>query len=967
MKASVEWLKEYSKIDVDTVKLGDILTMAGQKVETIEQTGNDIKNVVVGKILQIEKHQDSDHLVITQVDVGTEKLQIVTGAPNVKVGDIVPGGKKIKTGELRGVTSAGMMCSVGELGIGLNDYPKQIEEGIMILKRNSENKGEEINILPDIDIEKELGANIVEILDLKEDIIDFEITPNRPDCLSIEGLGRETAVALGEEFKNPRKDIDNIISNKEIPDKEEIEGLTVEIQAPDLCYRYIARMVKNIKIGPSPKWLTKRLKACGIRSINNIVDITNYVMLEMGQPMHAFDIESIEGKHINVRRAKNGEKITTLDEVERTLDENDLVIADSKKPVAIAGVMGGLNSEIEKDTKTVVFESAVFYGGAVRKTAKKVGLRTESSSRFEKGLSPENALRAVNRAVQLVEQLGAGETIEGKIDKYPTPQKINKIKLEPEKINQLLGTNISKQEMIDIFQKLEMKVENDIVIPPYFRQDIEQMADLAEEVVRFYGYDKLDTTLIKADTTLGVKNKEQKIEDKILETLQNNGLSEIYTYGFINEKELDKSNVSEELKKVAICIKNPLNDDYKYMRPSTIPSMMSTIVTNLNKKNKEAKLFDISRRYQNINGNVEKGEVPQEEKILTIGMYGENMDFYTLKGLMENILEQINVNRYDVVKEKENKSYHPGRCANFKVGNDIIATIGEVHPEVLENYDITRRVYLAELNITKVTKYARNNKKYVEIPKFPAVERDIAVIIDEEIEVGQIEKIITKKAKKLLESMSEEKSNFLFSMTQDTKKPIDNILEVSKILLDDKNKEDMKTGIKVIENNARGLKNIINNVLDISNISSSKLAVSNETYNAISLLNECIKKIEKDVNKNVTIETKISKNIPDELYGDSVKLKQVIMSILINASKYTKEGYIKVSANEIVKYDVCRLIIEIEDTGCGMSVDKLNELLKTNTDLEDTDLLKLNSLDVDLKLAFKIIRKAKKKREVRLL
>ena len=521
MKASVEWLKEYSKIDVDTVKLGDILTMAGQKVETIEQTGNDIKNVVVGKILQIEKHQDSDHLVITQVDVGTEKLQIVTGAPNVKVGDIVPvakdgaelpGGKKIKTGELRGVTSAGMMCSVGELGIGLNDYPKQIEEGIMILKRNSENKGEEINILPDIDIEKELGANIVEILDLKEDIIDFEITPNRPDCLSIEGLGRETAVALGEKFKNPRKDIDNIISNKEIPDKEEIEGLTVEIQAPDLCYRYIARMVKNVKIGPSPKLLTKRLKACGIRSINNIVDITNYVMLEMGQPMHAFDIESIEGKHINVRRAKNGEKITTLDEVERTLDENDLVIADSKKPVAIAGVMGGLNSEIEKDTKTVVFESAVFYGGAVRKTAKKVGLRTESSSRFEKGLSPENALRAVNRAVQLVEQLGAGETIEGKIDKYPTPQKINKIKLEPEKINQLLGTNISKQEMIDIFQKLEMKVENDIVIPPYFRQDIEQMADLAEEVVRFYGYDKLDTTLIKADTTLGVKNKEQKIE-----------------------------------------------------------------------------------------------------------------------------------------------------------------------------------------------------------------------------------------------------------------------------------------------------------------------------------------------------------------------------------------------------------------------------------------------------------------------
>ena len=756
MKASKEWLQEYSDIDVDTIKLGDILTMAGQKVETIEQTGNNIKNVVVGKILEIEKHQDSDHLLVTKVDVGTEKLQIVTGAPNIKVGDIVPiakdgaelpNGVKIKTGMLRGVESCGMMCSVGELKIGVEDYPKQIENGIMILERPTEG----IKVLADVDLENELGKDIVEVLDLKEDIIDFEITPNRPDCLSIEGLGRETAVALGKEFKNPRKDIDEMSNNT--PEKDEIEGLTVEIQAPDLCYRYIARMVKNVKIGPSPKWLTKRLKACGMRSINNIVDITNYVMLEMGQPMHAFDIESIEGKHITVRRAKNGEKITTLDEAERTLDENDLVIADTNKPVAIAGVMGGLNSEIEKDTKTVVFESAVFYGGAVRKTAKKVGLRTESSSRFEKGLSPENALRAVNRAVQLVEMLGAGEAIEGKIDKYPTKQKVNKIKLEPERINQLLGTNINKKEMIDIFEKLEMKVENDVVIPPYFRQDIEQMADLAEEVARFYGYDKLETTLVTANTTLGVKTKEQKIEDKILETLQNSGLSEIYTYGFINEKELDKSKVPDELKQLSICIKNPLNDDYKYMRPSTIPSMLSTIVTNIDKKNKEAKLFDISRRYQYIGGKIEQGEVPQEEKILTIGMYGKDIDFYILKGIMENILEQIGVSRYDIQKEKNNQSYHPGRCANLKVGIDVIATIGEVHPEVLANYEIGQRVYLAELNITKVTKYARNNKKYVEVPKFPAVERDIAIVVDEAVEVGSIEKIVTKKAKKLLESM----------------------------------------------------------------------------------------------------------------------------------------------------------------------------------------------------------------------
>ena len=767
MKASREWLEEYSDIDVDTIKLGDILTMTGQKVETIDMLGNNIKNVVVGKILEIKKHQDSDHLLITKVDVGTEKLQIVTGAPNIKVGDIVPiakdgaelpDGTKIKTGMLRGVESCGMMCSVGELGIGVEEFPKQIENGIMILER----KDEQIKVLQDIDLEKKLGEDIVEVLDLKEEIIDFEITPNRPDCLSIEGLGREVAASLGKEFKNPRKDIDQI--SKDVEDKEKIEGLTVEIQEPDLCYRYIARMVENVKIGPSPKWLVKRLKACGMRSINNIVDITNYVMLEMGQPMHAFDIESIEGKHITVRRAKNGEKITTLDEEERTLDESDLVIADTKKPVAIAGVMGGLNSEIEKDTKTVVFESAVFYGGSVRKTAKKVGLRTESSSRFEKGLSPENALRAINRAVQLVEILGAGNEIPGKIDKYPTKQKTNKIKLEPEKINSLLGTNITKQEMINILEKLEIKVEDDIAIIPYFRQDIEQMADLAEEVARFYGYDKLDSTLIKAKTTLGIKNKEQKIEDKILETLQNSGLSEIYTYGFINEKELDKSNISKELKKVAICLKNPLNDDYKYMRPSTIPSMLSTISTNINKKNKEAKLFDISRRYKNIDGKIEKGEVPEEEKILTIGMYGEDIDFYVLKGIIENILEQISVNRYEIEKEKTNKSYHPGRCANIKIGKDVIATIGEAHPQVLVNYEIDKRIYLAELNITKITKYARNTKKYVEVPKFPPVERDIAITIEENIEVGQIEKIITKKAKKLLESME------LFDVYRDEEK-----------------------------------------------------------------------------------------------------------------------------------------------------------------------------------------------------
>ena len=759
MKASVEWLKEYSDIDVDCEKLGDILTMTGSKVEEVIEKGNDIKNVVVGKILEIKKHPNADKLVVTKVDVGTEKVQIVTGAKNIKENDIVPiakdgaelpGGKKIIKSPLRGVDSCGMMCSVGELGLDIKDYPNQIEDGIMIL--------------PEV-YEKDLGKDIVDVLNLREDIIDFEITPNRPDCLSIEGLGRETAASLGKKFKNPRKNLDEL----EVEDKKEIEGLKVDITAPDLCYRYIARVVKNVKIGPSPEWMIRRLKACGVRSINNIVDITNYVMLELGQPMHAFDINSIEGKHITVRRAKNGEKITTLDGVERELDEDNLVIADEKKAVAIAGVMGGQNSEIEEGTQTVVFESAIFYGGSVRKTAKKVGLRTEASSRYEKGLSSENAIRAVNRAVELVVELGAGEEVPGKVDVYPTKQKINKIKLDVNRINDLLGTNISEKEMIDILEKLDIKVENGFAISPYFRMDLEFLADIAEEIARFYGYDKLDTTLVKAEATLGIRTKEQRIEKKIENILVDNGLSEIYTYGFVGEKDLEKSKIRKELVDDAIEITNPLSDEYKLMRPTTIPSMMQILALNNNKKNQNVKLFDISRNYRNINGEVEKGEVPLEEKILTIGMYGDDVDFYTLKGLIENVLETSNVNHYDIEKEKENSSYHPGRCANLKVGTDVIATIGEVHPEVLMNYDINKRCYLTELNITKVVKYSKQNKKYQEVPKFPAIERDIAIIVDEEVEVGSIEQAIIKKSKRVLKGKRGLEEIRLFDIYRDEK------------------------------------------------------------------------------------------------------------------------------------------------------------------------------------------------------
>lgn len=745
MKVSLEWLKEYSDVDVELKDLFEMLTMTGSKVEAIESKGNNIKNVVVGKILEIEKHPDADKLVVTKVDAGTEKLQIVTGANNIKVGDIIPiakdgaelpGGVKIKTGKLRGIDSCGMMCSIGELELTLADYPEQIENGIMILPK---------------EYEKSLGKDIVEVLNLKEDIIEFEITPNRPDCLSVEGLGRETAVTLKKEFKNPRKDLKNI----KVEQKNEIEGLKVNIKAPELCYRYVARVVKDVKIEPSPEWMRRRLKSAGIRSINNIVDITNYVMLELGQPMHAFDIQSIEGKHITVRRAENGEKMTTLDEQERTLTDEMLVIADEKKAVAVAGVMGGMNSEIKPNTTTVVFESAVFNGGNIRITAKKLGLRTEASARYEKGLPQENALRVVNRAIELIEQLGAGKVVDGVIDVYPTKQEENKIEFNPERINGLLGTNIEKQEMLDIFENLDIKVEGNMVIPPFYRQDIEGEADLAEEVLRIYGYDKLESSLMVSNTTLGEKTKKQKIEDNLLQYLYSNGFSEIYTYSFYNNKELEKINLDQEneLVKDQITLKNPLNDDYTTMRTTTLPSMLQTLAFNNSKKNQNVRLFEIARTYQNINNVIEKNELPEEPKILTIGMYGDNVDFYVLKGYVENILNLVNIKKYEIMKETSHPTYHPGRTANIWIGKDKIITFGEIHPQVMENYDIKERVYIAEIQIDKITKYSKEGKKYETITKYPAVERDLAIIVDEDIESGNIEKLIQKNAKNILEEI----------------------------------------------------------------------------------------------------------------------------------------------------------------------------------------------------------------------
>ena len=737
MKTSIEWLKEYADINVDAKTLADRLTMTGSKVETIEQKGNDIKNVVVGKILEIKKHPDADKLIVTKVDIGEKTVQIVTGADNVHVGDIIPiakdgselpGDVKIKTGMLRGVESCGMMCAVTELGLNIEDYPGQIEHGIMILPK---------------EYEKFLGKDIVEVLNLREDILDFEITSNRPDCFSIEGLGRETAISLGEKFKNPRKNL-----AKEVKKVNEIEGLKVDIEAKDLCYRYMARVLKNVKIEESPDWMKRRLKACGVRSINNIVDITNYVMLEIGEPMHAFDINSVEGKHIIVRRAKDNETITTLDEEKRNLDSSMLVIADEEKPVAIAGVMGGANSGITENTKTVVFEAAVFKRGSVRLTAKKVGLRTESSTRYEKGLSPEIALRAINRAIELAEQIGAGKAVEEVIDVYPEKEEQKIIPFEPEKVNNLLGMKISKEEMITILENLEIKVKGNMLEIPYFRTDIERTADIAEEIIRIHGYDKLQSTLINAETTLGAKTKEQKLQDKIKELLVSKGFSEMYSFAFISPEDFEKCKLDS---RKAIKIKNPLGEDYSLMRTSMMPTVLQSITTNYNKKNKEVSLFEIGKTYTDEQGNIEKGEIPTETEKIAFATYGKNADFYIIKGIIENILEISNIARYQIERAKT-ETLHPGKSAEIYVGKDSISKFGEVHPQILANYGINEKVYYAEIDLSKFVKYGKNNKKYTPIPKYPAVERDIALVVDEQIEVGQIENIISKKSKNILET-----------------------------------------------------------------------------------------------------------------------------------------------------------------------------------------------------------------------
>ncbi|HHW47577.1 MAG TPA: phenylalanine--tRNA ligase subunit beta [Clostridiaceae bacterium] len=739
MKVPLSWLKDYVDIEVGSKELANAMTMSGSKVEGIEVQGEEISKVVVGKIVSLEKHPNADKLLVTQVDVGSEVIQVVTGAKNVKVGDYVPvalhgatlpGGIKITKGKLRGVESNGMMCSIQELNLTKDDFPEAAEDGIFILEEG----------LP-------LGKDIKEALGLNETVLEFEITSNRPDCLSVLGIAREAAATLKSKFKKPE------IKVKEEGD-EAHKYASVEIQAPDLCPRYAARIVKDVKIAPSPKWMRDRLRAAGVRPINNIVDITNYVMLELGQPMHAFDLEYLEDRKIVVRRAFDGEVIKTLDDQERKLDSSMLMIADGKKPVAVAGVMGGANSEITENTRTILFESANFDGISVRLTAKKLGMRTEASSRFEKGLDIENVITALDRAAQLVEELGAGTVCKGIIDCYPEKYEQKLISFNPGRINALLGTSISKDEMVEIFTRLELEVDegNMVVKVPSFRRDIEREADLAEEVARFYGYNNIKATLLEGKaTTVGRKTYKQRIEDIVVNTMLCCGLYETYTYSFTSPKVFEMIRLPKDSKlRRAVVISNPLGEDYSIMRTTTIPDMLRCLSTNYNRRIEEAKLFELSYVYLPVDEQIK--QLPEEKETLTIGMYG-NLDFYDLKGVIEELMAALGIDNCEYVPEKNNPTFHPGRTANLVVNGETIGVIGQIHPEVTKKFECPDETYIGIVDFMSLVKNSSLKSEYKQLPKYPAVTRDIAMLVKDGIMVKQIEDIIRQSSGKILEEI----------------------------------------------------------------------------------------------------------------------------------------------------------------------------------------------------------------------
>lgn len=752
MNTPISWLKAYvPDLDVDVQEFVDKMTLSGSHVEGYEKKDKNLDKIVVGRIESMEKHPDADKLVVCQVDIGSGTLQIVTGAKNVKTGDMIPivldGGKvaaahgddteypegiKIKKGKLRGVESNGMMCGIEELGSSRDFYPEAPEDGVYVFLPES-------GVKPGDDAVKALGLNDV--------VVEYEITSNRVDCFSMIGMAREAAATFKKPFYPP------VITVK-ANDKDVNDFIKVTVEDTDLCTRYTARVVENIKIGPSPKWMQDRLKAMGIRSINNLVDITNYIMEEYGQPMHAYDLDTIVKREIIVKRAKDGDTFTTLDGQERKLDSGVLMICDGEKEVGIAGIMGGENSMITDDVKTVLFEAACFDGTNIRLASKRIGLQTDASFKFTKGLDPNTASEAINRACQLVEEMGCGDVVGGIVDVYPKPVTEKVLPFEPDRYNNLLGTNISREDMLSYFKRLDLvyNEEDDTLTIPTFRQDLGCMADLAEEVARFYGYDNIPVSLPKGEATVGKKPFNQRVEDVAREICERNGFSGGMTYSFESPKVFDKLLLPEDAKeRQAVVISNPLGEDFSIMRTVSLNGMLTSLATNYNRRNKTARLYELGNIY--IPKSLPLDELPDEKMRLTMGMYGDG-DFFTLKGAVEEIFEKLGIAGQVEFEPGSDIPYlHPGRQAKMVKGKLDIGLIGQVHPEVGDNYNMKADAYIAVLNMDVLTMLAGFDRKYEGIAKYPASTRDLSMVMDKSLFVGQIEHVITKNAGKILESV----------------------------------------------------------------------------------------------------------------------------------------------------------------------------------------------------------------------
>ena len=749
MNTPLSWIKAYVPgLECTDKEYADAMTLSGTKVEGCTRLDNNLEKIVVGRIEKIERHPDADKLIICQVNIGTETIQIVTGAPNLKEGDYVPtvldGGKvagghdgsplpengiKIKAGKLRGIESNGMMCSIEELGSSRDMYPEAPEDGVYVFQKE---------VTP--------GEDAIEALGLHDTVVEYEVTSNRVDCYSVLGIAREAAATFRKPFIAPSvtakgngEDVNNYIS--------------VEVHDEELCTRYCARVCKNIKIAPSPEWMQRRLAACGIRPINNLVDITNYVMMEYGQPMHAYDMRTVAGNKIIVKRAKDGDTFETLDGQVRKLDSQMLMICDAEKEIGLAGIMGGENSKITDDVQTVLFEAATFNGANIRKSSKRVGLRTDASSIFEKGLDPRNAEEAINRACQLIEELGCGEVVSGIVDVKAPLKPLKQVEFAPDKINQFLGTDIAKEEMLEIFGRLELAYDKNtnMITIPSFRQDVECFADIAEEVARFYGYDKIPTNLPSGEAMTGKLSFKLRIEEKARDIAEYCGFSQGMCYSFESPKVFDKLLLSadSELRKT-VTISNPLGEDFSIMRTISLNGILTSLATNYNRRNKNVRLYELGNIY--IPKSIPVVDYVDERMQFTLGMYGDG-DFFTMKGVVEEFLESIGMKEkitYDPNAEKP--FLHPGRQALIQYRDKVIGYLGEMHPEVTDNYDIDTKVYVAVLDMPEVVPFASFDRKYEGIAKYPAVSRDISMVVPKTILVGDIEKIIAQRGGKILES-----------------------------------------------------------------------------------------------------------------------------------------------------------------------------------------------------------------------